>query len=161
VSSVYFDSSVFLAISKGEPSASGIGELIRELKTSRTRIVTSILSVQEVSVASYRKGTVAVDHHSRIHRLSRILSITKDVALTAAKFEAAIKDDAAPRKANKEQEADNKRRKWDCFHIATALVNSCDALYSLHTKMLLRKQQFGITQMAFLKPEPKGLTLFR
>ncbi len=90
--------------------------------------------------------------------MARIESIDRDIALTAAKYEAHIKD-GLKLPSSSEAVADNKRRKWDCFHLATAVVRGCDALYSLDEAMLKRKNQFAIPNIAFLKPEPRGLLL--
>ena len=132
--------------------------LFRSLKSAKIRVITSIITIQEVSVASYRKGTPARDHHEVVNRLARIEGIDKDTALTAAKYEAQMLD--LGKKASKaEVETDNKRRKWDCFHMATAVVKGCDVLYSLDEGMLKKKQQFAIPGIAFLHPEPRKLLL--
>jgi predicted nucleic acid-binding protein len=89
---VYFDSSVFISIFMNDPTASKIKELLIELKREKIRVYTSIIAVQEVSVMSYRKGTIAQDNYSKIDKLARIEGITKDIALTAAKYEAHIID---------------------------------------------------------------------
>jgi predicted nucleic acid-binding protein len=81
--------------------------------------------------------------------------VTKDIALKAAKFEAQIIDQTAV----KDRE-DNKRRKWDCFHIATALALGCDSFYTCDEKQLRRKDQFGIAGMEFLRPGPSSPLLF-
>lgn len=139
----YFDSSPFIAIFKGEDRNEEIRELLRELKRLRVRISTSIITIQEVSVLSYRLGTVATDNYVRVSRLARIEGLSKEVALTAAKIEAQILDRLKPR-SKPEKEEDNKRRKWDCFHIATAMSLKCGVLYSLDRGMLARKEQLKI-----------------
>jgi predicted nucleic acid-binding protein len=138
----------------GDSSASKVKELLQELRADKVRIYTSIIAVQEVSVRSYQKGAIAQDNYSKIDKLARIEGITKDIALTAAKFEAYIIDQTAV----KDRE-DNKRRKWDCFHIATALTIGCGNFYTCDEKQLKRKQQFGITAMNFLRPIPSRPTL--
>jgi predicted nucleic acid-binding protein len=152
---VYFDSSVFLSIFMNDPTASKIKELLLELKRDKIRIYTSIIAVQEVSVLSYRKGSMAQDNYSKIDRLARIEGVTKDIALTAAKFEAQILDQTPM----KDRE-DNKRRKWDCFHIATALALGCNVLYSCDEKQLKRKSQFKVSGLSFLHPRPSTPSLF-
>jgi predicted nucleic acid-binding protein len=152
---VYFDSSVFLSIFMSDPTAPKIKELLLELKRDKIRIYTSIIAVQEVSVLSYRKGSLAQDNYSKIDKLARIEGITKDIALTAAKFEAQIIDHTPV----KDRE-DNKRRKWDCFHIATALALGCNILYSSDEKQLKRKEQFTVSGLSFLHPRPSTPSLF-
>ena len=132
---VYFDSSVFLAIFNGEPDGPAIRDLLRELKTEKVRIYTSMVTVQEGSVLSYRRGAMATDYHTRIARFARIQTLTKDIALTAAKFEAMMIDGG---KAGVFHGVDNKRRKWDCFHVATALGCGCGTFNASDEKLLKR-----------------------
>ena len=139
MASVYFDTSVFLAILNREPTAPRIRGLLSELKSQRTRIVTSILTVQEVSVLAYRRGTVATDDHVTVGKLARIETITREVALTAAKFEATVKDAIGASGPD-----DNRRRKWDCFHLATAVMAGCQTFYALDDKFSTRKAQLGL-----------------
>jgi predicted nucleic acid-binding protein len=151
VDSVYFDTSVFLDILVGNPSTGpAILALLKELKRDRIRIYTSIVTVQEVSVLSFRKGTLAVDYHTKVAKLARIYGITRTGALTAAKYEAHILDQA---KADSDESRTS--HKIDCFHIATAVELRCRALYATDAKMLKRKDQFNITGIDFLRPEPK------
>jgi predicted nucleic acid-binding protein len=149
VDSVYFDTSVFLNIFVGDASVGpGILALLKELKRDKVKIYTSIITVQEVSVLSFRKGRLAVDYHTKVGRLARIYGITRTGALTAAKYEAHILDSS-------DSDASRTSHKWDCFHIATAMELLCKTLYTSDEKMLKRKSQFGITSMDFLKPEPR------
>jgi predicted nucleic acid-binding protein len=127
---------------------------LKELKRDKIRIYTSIITVQEVSVQTFRKGFAAADNYAKVNKLSRIQEITKEIALTAAKLEAQIVDQTAP----KDRE-DNKRRKWDCFHVATAMELGCRTLYTSDDKMLKRKGQFGLAGMDFSKPISRGLPL--
>ena len=157
--SVYFDSSVFLALFKGEnDGVSDIRQLLRELKKGKVRIVTSIITIQEVAVSNFRHGTPTDDNHIKVNKLARVESITRDMALTAAKYEANLIEAQAKTAPQKGDEAasDKKRRKWDCFHISCAVHLKCDTLYSMDAGMLKRKQQFNIPTMEFLKPIPIG-----
>ena len=151
---VYFDSTVFITIFAGLGRKSDLRALLRELRRDKVKIYTSIITVQEVSVATFRKGTIVADNHSKVDRLSRIVGINKDIALLAAKFEAHIIDQTA----HADQE-ENKRRKWDCFHIATAMDLKCRTLYTSDEKMLKRRRQFGIS-MDFSLPIPVKRELF-
>jgi predicted nucleic acid-binding protein len=152
---VYFDTSVFIAIFKGDPSSAAIKELLLELKRDKVRVCTSIITLQEASVEPFRKGTLVEDRSAKIDKIARIEGVTKEIALTAAKYEAHIKDQT---KAADQQ--DNKRRKWDCFHIATAVALGCSTFYTADEKQLKRKQQFNVTGMTFLRPEPSKPSLF-
>ena len=157
--SAYFDSSPFIAIFKEEDRNEDIRELLRELKKQRVRISTSIITIQEVSVLSYRFGTIASDNYVRVNRLARIEGLSKDVALTVAKLEAQIVD-RLKGLAKTDKEEDNKRRKWDCFHIATAMCLKCRVLYSLDKGMLARKEQLQIRDLDFSIPKAVTLRLF-
>lgn len=148
---VYFDTSIFLEIgAKGSKHAKNIRALLKDLKAEKARIYTSIITIQEVSVLSYRRGKLARDDYGRVSEFARIVGISKDVALTAAKREAEIKDDG---KRNIE---DNRRRKWDCFHIATAQQHNCSVLYTTDKRLLNRQKQLGIADVKFSLPLPIG-----
>lgn len=152
---VYFDSSIFTSIFKPEKErAQRVRALLRELKKDRTRIHTSILSVQETSVITFKRGQVLKDYHARISEFANIHTINKDIATNAAKLEADICDDIP------KAEQDNPRRKWDCFHIATARHLNCSDLFTWDRKMIKRKEQLGIADLKFSEPSPKQSTLF-
>jgi predicted nucleic acid-binding protein len=152
---VYFDSSVFLSIFMGESSGPSIKQLLKELTREKTKIYTSIITIQEVSVHTFRQGARQTDNYSKVSKLARIHGLTKEMALGAARFEAQLID----RTPVKERE-DNKRRKWDCFHIATAVELGCRTFYATDEQMLKRKEHFGISGMDFSKPVPKIQSLF-
>jgi len=154
---VYFDSSVFLAIFAGDgPSYNEIRALLKELKKSKTPVYTSIITIQEVSVACYAPGEVANDNHARVHKLAKIEGISKEAALTAAKIEAQILDSYSNKQ---EKSSDNKRRKWDCFHIATAQCLKCSTLYSLDQELLKRRDLLKIRTIEFSEPTALNLPL--
>ena len=159
--SAYFDTSVFLAILNGEDVGSSIRALLRELKREKVRIYTSILTVQEVSVQSFQAGQSYDDNHAKVNKLARIYSITREIALTCAKLEASMKDRMTKLALTEEQRIGlNRRRKWDCFHIATAMCLECTSLYSLDEGMLSRREQFSISTMQFQRPVPSKMELF-
>jgi predicted nucleic acid-binding protein len=134
---VYFDTSIFLAIFNGEPEAKRIRDLLTELRRDKVRIYTSIITVEEVSVLSFRRGHAVHDNHRKVNLMARIETITREIALTASKLEAGIVDAGAT--------ADNKRRKWDCFHLATAMMVGARTFYALDDHFQTRKQQLGLT----------------
>lgn len=150
----YFDSSVFLAILNGEPSSRGIRALLREMKHEKVKLYTSIITVQEVSVLSFRAGRVFDDNHAKVNKLARIQTVTREIALTSAKIEAQVLDLSGDR-----DPTENRRRKWDCFHIATAMVLGCQELFTLDTGMLARHSQLQLKQIRFLEPTPRKLEL--
>lgn len=148
---VYFDTSIFLEIgAKRSKHAKNIRALLKELKAEKARIYTSIITIQEVSVLSYRRGALARDDYGRVSEFARIVGISKDIALTAAKREAEIKDNG------KSDVDDNRRRKWDCFHIATAQQHNCSILYTTDNRLLKRQKQLGILDVKFSLPMASG-----
>lgn len=157
MASVYFDSSVFLAIFNGESVGSEIHALLKELKKDSSRIYTSIITVQEVSVLSFRIGLPVADNHSKVAQMCRIYGVTKEIALTAAKIEAHIIDRA---KGGNAQEPTSQRRKWDCFHIATAMNVNCSVLYTLDEGMLTCESLVKGSGLTFSTPRPKSPPLF-
>ncbi|MBL8239546.1 MAG: type II toxin-antitoxin system VapC family toxin [Bryobacterales bacterium] len=155
----YIDSSVFLAILNGEePVASDIQALFAELKRKKVTIYTSIITIQEVSVAGYTKsrepsGAAA----SEVSKIARIEGITRSISLEAAEIEAKV---ISKMKSREEKSQDNKRRKWDCFHIATAVHLKCSVLYSCDQGMLNRKAHLQLGDIEFSRPCTSNGTLF-
>jgi predicted nucleic acid-binding protein len=157
----YFDTSVFLAILNGEQTAKSIRVLLRELKQEKTRIYTSIITVQEASVQVFRAGGRADEMHAQIAKLARIQTITREISLTAARLEAEIIRNMRPNELTEEERiGQNRRRKWDCFHIATALELGCTHLYTLDQKMINRQTQLNLSSPAILHPTPRRASLF-
>jgi predicted nucleic acid-binding protein len=162
---VYFDTSIFLEIvSRRSKYTARLRELLKELQEKKSRVYTSILTVQELSVSSYRKGEIARDTMADIRRIARVYSPTKEMALTAAKLEAQLKDIAQAeadkrdkRKPETEEQkleriCENRRRKWDCFHIATAQVLGCSVMYATDTDLQKRPKQLGIKSLKIVPP---------
>jgi predicted nucleic acid-binding protein len=152
--SVYLESSVFLAVINGEANGPEIKALLKELKDNKIRIYTSIITVQEIAVLSFRHGSVADDPAGKLHKMARVVTLTKEMALTAAKLEAQLKDLAKAPKAL-DVIAENRRRKWDCFHIAAAMCLKCATIYSSDDGFRKRKNQLGLT-IDILPPVPKA-----
>jgi predicted nucleic acid-binding protein len=149
VGGVYFDTSVFISIFKPEKErAAEVRALLRELRRQHVRIHTSIITVQEASVVAYKRGTIPRDYHSKVGRLADIHTIDRQIAVTAAKHEAALVETLKPAEQNKP------RRKWDCFHIATAQCLGCTTLYAWDDPMLARQGQLKIAGMSFAEPRP-------
>jgi predicted nucleic acid-binding protein len=149
VAGVYFDTSVFISIFKPEPQrAKKVKALLRELKRNGTRIHTSILSVQECSVVSFKRGQIHRDYHAKINALADIHSIDKEMAINAAKLEAEV---IATIPVKEQQKP---RRKWDCLHIATARSLGCSKIFTWDRPMLDREQQLDIKDIVFAEPTP-------
>jgi predicted nucleic acid-binding protein len=161
----YFDTSVFVEMaSKKSKYRKCIRELLQDLQRNKVRIYTSMITVQELAVATFRAGVTAKDTYGDIHSIARIYNLTKEVALTAAKYEARLKDMAEAergkrdsKKAETEDEkleriCENRRRKWDCFHIATAQAAGCTEIYTTDEKLQKRPKLLEIRNLRVLDP---------
>lgn len=155
MTAAYFDTNVFLDIFLGSDAAPGIRALLRELKRDKVRIYTSIITVQEVSVLSFRAGRPFDDNHAKVNKMARIQTITREIALTAAKLEAQMID-----LTQQKDQVENRRRKWDCFHVATAMALGCSVLYTTDQVMLAKQHRLSICGISFMEPLPRGLELF-
>lgn len=153
---VYFETSVFLAILGGDKtSAPAIKELLRELKREKVKIYTSIITVQEVSVRSFSRGSLVTDNHTKVGKLARIAAISKEIALTAAKYEASIIE-AAKKSGDTEE---NKRRKWDCFHLATAVALNCNEFYTFDKQYGAQQRRLSLSHLYLRTPSTKTPSL--
>jgi predicted nucleic acid-binding protein len=168
----YLDTTVFVEIgTKRGQNRAKIRKLLEELKKDRVRIYTSMITVQELAVATFRSGTAAKDVYGDIANFARVYGVTKEIALTAAKNEAALKDLADrelerrdPRKPETEDQklerlCENRRRKWDCFHIATAQQIGCVEFYSTDKKLQKRPEQLGIKSFRIVGPDSSPKTI--
>ncbi|SRR6266498_2361060 len=166
---VYFDTSLFLEMGKRNSKyKKRLPLLLKDLSERKIRIYTSVLTVQEVSVAAHRKGAIPRDTMADIKDLARIYTITKEIAMAAAKREAELKDLSEeeqgkrdPEKPLTEQQkidqiCENRRRKWDCFHIATAQWLECSAIYCTDGPMQKRAKQMNIKTLEIIEP-PEGI----
>ena len=163
---VYFDTSIFIEIAaKKSKYKRHIKTLLKELGEERARIYTSIITVEEVSVAAYRPGEIARDTYGDVKAVgAKVRGIDKDIALTCAKNEASLKymadqedakrDKSKPEPLDRqiERACENRRRRWDCFHVATAQVLHCTELYTTDDKLLKRPAQLGIKSLRAVLP---------
>jgi predicted nucleic acid-binding protein len=168
----YLDTSIFVEMGARKSKYKRcIRDLLKELEENKVRIYTSMVTVQEMAVATYRAGATAKDVYGDINSIARIYNLTKEVALTAAKNEAGLKDMAEteagrrdPKKGETEEQkleriCQNRRRKWDCFHIATAQAIGCAELYSTDHDLRKRPDQLGIRSLKALDPCDSGKTI--
>jgi len=168
----YLDTSIFLEMgTKGSKQKKRIRELLDELSKDKVRLYTSILTVQELAVATYRAGTLARDTYGDINSIARVYTLTKEIALTAAKREAELKDITDKQRAKRSSKrpetedekldriCENRRRKWDCFHIATAQQIGCAELYTTDTDLQKRPKQLGIRSLKALTPDAPVKTI--
>lgn len=168
----YLDTSIFLEMgTKGSKHKKRIRELLDELSKEKVRLYTSILTVEELAVATYRSGTLARDTYGDVSTIARVYTLTKEVALTAAKREAELKDTTDKHRAKKSAKkpetedekldriCENRRRKWDCFHIATAQQIGCAELYTTDADLQKRPKQLGIRSLKALTPDTPVKTI--
>lgn len=87
---------------------------------------------------AFRHGGSGNDNHAKVSNLARVIGITKEIAVAAAKLEVRTFDSSRSRSGG-EKITENRRRKWDCFHVATALDRKCGALYALDEELLKKK----------------------
>lgn len=154
---VYFDTSVFIEIlAKTSQHKQAIFDLLDELREAKVVIYTSILTVEEASVLTYRRGELVQDNHKLIGKMARIWGIDKQIALTTAKHEASIRDMAKQSEIEAEV---SKKRRWDCFHIATAQARECSHLYTTDPGMIKRKEHLSLKDIDILHPSPTKPTL--
>jgi predicted nucleic acid-binding protein len=162
---VYFDTSIFIEMAaKKSRYKRHIKTLLKELFEERARVYTSIITVEEVSVAAYRPGEVARDTYGDVKAVAKVRGIDKLVALTCAKNEAALKhiaevedakrDKSKPEPLDRqiERACENRRRRWDCFHVATAQAVGCTELYTTDAKLLKRPGQLQIKGLRAVLP---------
>jgi hypothetical protein len=127
---------------------------MRNANQDKCRICTSILTIQEVSVASFLFGGDQSDNYAKVDRFARIHGVTKDIVLVAAKLEASILE-RMKRSSTQEQKAMKPRRKLDCLHIATALEMKCRWIYSFDPGMLKCQELVKPTaSITFAEPMP-------
>lgn len=163
---VYFDTSIFLEMgAKKSKHKKNIRKLLEAFQEDKVRIYTSMLTVEEVSVAVYQRGGIAKDTYGDVAAIARIYGLKKEVALTAAKNEAALKDITLaelakrdPKKPETEEQkleriCENRRRKWDCFHLATAQIIGCRYIYSTDGKLQKRPRQLGLKDIRVVSPD--------
>ncbi len=68
---------------------------------------------------------------------------------------------ASPKPDEAERVDDNRRRKWDYFHSATAMCLRCGTPYAVDPKLLRRKTQLSTGSVDFSEPEPRTPELFQ
>lgn len=158
----YFESSVYIAIFNGEERAQEVKSLVRELRREHAKICTSIITVQEVSVVCYRAGGAQIDNYAKVERLTdRIYGVNREIVLMAAELEARLLDRAKKLAKSKGQRVEeHRRRKIDCFHVATALHLNCHRLYSFDPHLKSIGTLPMVRSLIISEPKPKTNEMF-
>ena len=127
----YFDSALWVAILADEPSAHDILTLILDIKEGRGRILTSILTLTEISVRAYREDPTRVAIGVElVSQTASICNVTDEVALLTARIEAMYPS------AIWAGEEGPRRRRWDALHLASAAVFGARIFYTLDRRLL-------------------------
>lgn len=155
-SPAYIDTSVIINATSKDGNLTELRSLMHELQGDKVRIYTSIVTVQETSVAAFRKGGNGKDTHDVIALLARIVGITRDIAVEAARLEAAIRDF---HKETPEESEQKQRRRWDCIHLASAIVLGCRHFYTTDKAFATRQRQLQLTSLQVLAPKARKPTL--
>ncbi len=114
----YFDSSLWVAILAEETTVDDVTTLIQEIKRDRGRILTSILTLTEISVRAYSQDPQKVtEGMTLVSAAAAICNLTQEVALLTAKIEAQFMTSVWS------AEGANLRRRWDALHLATAAAS--------------------------------------
>ena len=118
------------------------------------------VTVQEVSVADFLSGAGSIERHAMIERGARIHGITRDIALQAAKLEAGIVSKMRTESRDVQRRV-SQRRKFDCFHLATALEVNCSRVYTLDQGFQATKSYLELPRwLAVTTPAPRNPGLF-
>jgi len=113
----YFDSSLWIAALGFEESEGDVRTLIAEIKRDKGLIVTSIITLTEISVRAWRSGPGRVAQGVQfVSGIASIRNLSQDVALLTAKIEA---DFMASVWSGPDG---SRRRRWDAMHLATAVT---------------------------------------
>ncbi|HEY4357398.1 MAG TPA: PIN domain-containing protein [Acidobacteriaceae bacterium] len=150
---VYFETSAVLELLNATAKGDHVRDLIAELQSSKTRIYTSILTVQEASILALSRGGTEQAVYDRINQFARIYSIDRQIALTAARLEVAVVKHL--RKGQGVQDEARHRRRWDCIHIATAQVLGCTTLFAYDKHFATRSRQIDLSMLRIEQPRPR------
>lgn len=127
----YFDSSLWVAILAEETTVDDVTTLIQEIKRDRGRILTSILTLTEISVRAYSQDPQKVtEGMTLVSAAAAICNLTQEVALLTAKIEAQFMTSVWS------AEGANLRRRWDALHLATAAPFKADVFYTFDKRLL-------------------------
>lgn len=147
---VYFETSAVLEVINATALGSEVRDLIMELRKEKIRIYTSILTVHEASILSFRRGNADREVDAIIAQFARIVTIDRAVALTAARLEAGILDYFKTGPGIRDEA--RHRRRWDCLHIATAQVYGCSTLYAYDDDFRKRTSQVNVDNLKIARP---------
>jgi predicted nucleic acid-binding protein len=125
----YADSNVWIALLQGEPLGEDVRGYLRELRQGRNSLITSVLTLTEISIRAHRTGQPARsdEHIMRLNALAMVVQLTPDVAKTAARLEAKY--------GTKESGYGPKLTRWDALHLSTAITYKCSRFLTLDEQL--------------------------
>jgi predicted nucleic acid-binding protein len=127
----YFDSALWIAVLVGEPTAGDVGTLIGEIKKENGRILTSIMTLTEITVRAHRDSPARVaDAVQLVTSVAAICNVSLEVALMTAQIEARFMTSVW---ADTEG---SRRRRWDALHLPTAAAYKADVVYTFDRRLL-------------------------
>lgn len=127
----YFDSNLWIAYLADETNKPEIEALIREIKQGRGQIITSIMTLTEISVRAYQQAPEKVaEGVGFIESVASVRNVSMDVALFTANIEAKFMGAVWPDIEGK------RRRRWDALHLATAAMYHATTFFTYEERLL-------------------------
>lgn len=128
----YYDSALWLAVLINEANAGDVLTLTNEIKGERGgRILTSILTLTEISVRAYQQDPARVaEGVELVSSVAAICNVSREIALLTAEIEARFMVTVW---AGAEG---NRKRRWDALHLATAVAYRADIFYTYDRGLL-------------------------
>jgi predicted nucleic acid-binding protein len=128
----YFDSSLWIAALGFETSEGEVRTLTEEVKREPGLIVTSIITLTEISVRAWRAGAATVAEGVQfVAAIASIRNVSQEGAILTAKIEAEFMTSVW-------NDPDGRRsRRWDAMHLATAATSKANWFYTYDRRLLL------------------------
>lgn len=127
----YFDSNLWIACLAEESTRPEVEALIAEIKQARGTIITSILTITEISVHAFQQAPQRVAEGVEfVSNVASLRNVSLDVALLTAHIEARFMSTVWA-------DVDGRRRRrWDALHLATAAIGRADVVYTFDDRLL-------------------------
>lgn len=127
----YFDSNLWIACLADESTKPEVESLITEIKQARGTIITSILTMTEISVRAFQQAPNRVaEGVDLVSSVASLRNVSLDVALLTAHIEAQFMSTVWADPDGR------RRRRWDALHLATAAVARADVVYTYDDRLL-------------------------
>jgi predicted nucleic acid-binding protein len=127
----YFDSNLWIACLTGEPTKPEVEALITEIKQARGTIITSILTITEISVHTFQQAPNKVaEGVDFVSSIASLRNVSLEIALLTAQIEAGFMSTVWADTDGR------RRRRWDALHLATAAVSRANVVYTYDDRLL-------------------------